>query len=78
MALLSSKVGSIDDNGSGGSYAYRASKSRFQKYEVISNIIDDLPVVKVVARHLSTESHSHHLLMQSSYIVVIHLHYKVH
>ena len=27
VALLSSKVGSIDDNGSGGSYAYRASKS---------------------------------------------------
>ena len=27
MAILSSKVGSMDDNGSGGAYAYRASKS---------------------------------------------------
>lgn len=27
IAILSSKVGSIDDNGSGGSYIYRASKS---------------------------------------------------
>ena len=27
IAILSSKVGSVDDNGSGGAYAYRASKS---------------------------------------------------
>lgn len=27
LAILSSKVGSVDDNGSGGAYAYRASKS---------------------------------------------------
>ena len=27
LALLSSKVGSVDDNGSGGAYAYRSSKS---------------------------------------------------
>lgn len=27
LAILSSKVGSVDDNGSGGMYAYRASKS---------------------------------------------------
>jgi NAD(P)-dependent dehydrogenase (short-subunit alcohol dehydrogenase family) len=27
LGILSSKVGSVDDNGSGGSYAYRASKS---------------------------------------------------
>lgn len=50
LAVLSSKVGSVDDNGSGGAYAYRASKS------ALNNICKSLSIdlageVSVVLLH---------------------------
>ena len=41
ISILTSKVGSIDDNGSGGSYAYRSSKS----------------AVNIIAKSLSIDLH---------------------
>ena len=38
LSILSSKVGSVDDNGSGGAYAYRSSKS------ALNNIAKSLSV----------------------------------
>merc|ERR1711862_802569 len=50
LAMLSSKVGSIDDNGSGGAYAYRSSKS------ALNNIAKSLSIdlaneIRVVLLH---------------------------
>ena len=50
IGILTSKVGSVDDNGSGGSYAYRASKS------ALNNVAKSLSIdmqneVKVVLLH---------------------------
>eukprot|EP00171_Calliarthron_tuberculosum_P013717 IDg13717t1 len=50
LAILTSKVGSVDDNGSGGMYAYRASKSACNVIAK-SLSIDLAPQVAVVLLH---------------------------
>lgn len=57
LSILSSKVGSIDDNGSGGAYAYRSSKSALNNIakSLSVDLADDLRVVLLHPGYVKTD-----------------------
>lgn len=57
LAILSSKVGSVDDNGSGGAYAYRSSKSALNNIakSLSIDLADDIRVALLHPGYVKTD-----------------------
>jgi len=57
IAFMSSKVGSVDDNGSGGAYAYRSSKSALNNIakSISNDLADEIRVVLLHPGYVRTD-----------------------